>query len=238
MNLRDDHDATSEVTRVLIVDDQALQRMGLRMFLAGQEDTEVVGEAADGSEAVRQAGALQPDVVVMDIRMPGMDGIAATRQIVSIKHASGDGPKVLLLTTFDLDEYVLAGLEAGASGFLTKDADPHDLLSAIRAVAAGDAVLAPSATRRLLTRMASGHGRAPSAQTSRDRASVGRLTQREQEILTCIGRGMTNAEIADALFLAESTVKNYIGRIFTKISARDRVQAVIIAFRAGLIDPE
>ena len=225
------------MTTVLIADDQPLQRMGLRMFLAGQEDTEVVGEAADGSEAVRQVRALQPDVVVMDIRMPGMDGIAATRQIVSITHASGGSSRVLLLTTFDLDEYVLAGLEAGASGFLTKDAEPNDLLSAIRAVAAGDAVLAPSATRRLLARMASGRGGAPSAQMLRDQAAVGRLSHREQQILSCIGRGMTNSEIADALFLAESTVKNYIGRIFTKINARDRVQAVIIAFRAGLIDP-
>ena len=225
------------MTTVLIADDQPLQRMGLRMFLAGQEDTEVVGEAADGSEAVRQVRALQPDVVVMDIRMPGMDGIAATRHIVSITHASGGSSRVLLLTTFDLDEYVLAGLEAGASGFLTKDAEPNDLLSAIRAVAAGDAVLAPSATRRLLARMASGRGGAPSAQMLRDQAAVGRLSHREQQILSCIGRGMTNSEIADALFLAESTVKNYIGRIFTKINARDRVQAVIIAFRAGLIDP-
>jgi DNA-binding NarL/FixJ family response regulator len=225
-----------EVTTVLIADDQPLQRMGLRMFLAGQEDTEVVGEAEDGSEAIRQVRALQPDVVLMDVRMPGVDGIAATRHIVTIKHPSGGSSKVLLLTTFDLDEYVLAGLEAGASGFLTKDAEPLDLLSAIRAVAAGDAVLAPSATRRLLARMASGLG-TPSAQVSRDRALVEGLTDREQDILTCIGQGMTNSEIAEALFLAESTVKNYIGRIFTKISARDRVQAVIIAFRAGLIDP-
>ncbi|MGC2977806.1 response regulator [Brevibacterium sp. FAM 25378] len=219
---------------ILIADDQPLQRMGMKMFLAGQSGIDVVGEACDGNEAVWQAEELQPDVVLMDIRMPGMDGIAATRNIVS-KKATTSGPWILLLTTFDFDEYVLAGLEAGASGFLTKDADPSDLLSAIRAVAVGDAVIAPAATRRLIDRLAS-HGRHPPSQLSaQDRTSVKRLTTREREILIAIGHGMTNSEIAEQFFLAESTVKSYVGRVFTKIDARDRVHAVIIAYRADLV---
>ncbi|WP_119696556.1 response regulator [Microbacterium halotolerans] len=218
--------------RTLIADDQSLQRMGMKMFLGGQPDIEVVGEAADGGDAVRLTEKLRPDVVLMDIRMPSLDGIAATRLIV--EHFGESGPRVLLLTTFDLDEYVLAGLEAGASGFLTKDAEPGDLLSAIRAVAAGDAVIAPSATRRLLHRLASDGSEQHS--TPREDVTVAQLTARERDILVAIGQGLTNAEIARRLFLAESTVKSYVGRIFTKIGARDRVQAVILAFRAGLVD--
>lgn len=219
---------------VLIVDDQPFQRMGMRMFLGGQDDIEVLGEAADGRQAVRQAQSLQPDVVLMDIRMPGMDGIAATRQIVE-ERTSATGPWVLLLTTFDLDEYVLAGLEGGASGFLTKDAEPPDLLSAIRAVAAGDAVIAPSATRRLIDRLAAQDQLPTPQQDTPASESVKRLTGREKEILVAIGQGMTNSEIAEMLVLAESTVKSYVGRIFVKIGARDRVQAVIIAYRSGLV---
>jgi DNA-binding NarL/FixJ family response regulator len=226
--------------RVLIADDQALQRMGTAMFLGGQEAIAVVGEASDGHEAVERTETLRPDVVLMDIRMPRLDGIAATRRIVEVKHDPDSGPWVLLLTTFDVDEYVLAGLEAGASGFLTKDAQPADLLSAIRAVAAGDAVIAPSATRRLLGRLAA-HTTDEPARASDERlqaeAVVGRLTEREREILLAIGSGMTNTEIARELLLAESTVKNYVGRIFTKTGARDRVHAVITAFRAGLVGP-
>ncbi|MBE1878199.1 response regulator [Myceligenerans pegani] len=225
-------------TRVLIADDQALQRLGTAMFLGGQDGIAVVGEAADGYEAVEHTERLRPDVVLMDIRMPRLDGIAATRRIVAAKHDPGTGPWVLLLTTFDVDEYVLAGLEAGASGFLTKDAEPADLLSAIRAVAAGDAVIAPSATRRLLGRLAARTADAPataSGERLRAQAAVGRLTDREREILVAIGSGMTNTEIGRELLLAESTVKNYVGRIFTKIGARDRVHAVITAFRAGLV---
>lgn len=227
---------------VLIVDDQALQRVGMRMFLNGQEDMTVVGEASDGGGAVRQTELLQPDVVLMDIRMPGVDGITATRRIVGSKTDGRRGPWVLLLTTFDLDDYVLDGLEAGASGFLTKDAEPSDLLSAIRAVAAGDAVIAPSATRRLLDRLAAAPARAidrPPGGRSSSGASdfVVDLTARERDILIAIGRGMTNAEIAERFFLAESTVKSHVGRIFSKIGARDRVHAVILAFRAGLVDP-
>ncbi len=220
---------------VLIVDDQALQRMGMRMFLSGQDGIEVLGEAGDGREAVEQARVLRPDVVLMDIRMPEMDGITATRKIVEGRARSAV-PWVLLLTTFDLDEYVLAGLEAGASGFLTKDADPPDLLSAIRSVAAGDAVIAPSATRRLIDRLASRDSRPGARRDAQDRALVDHLTTREREILVAIAQGMTNSEIAGRLFLAESTVKSYVGRVFVKIGARDRVQAVIIAHRAGLAD--
>ncbi|RPF20961.1 response regulator [Myceligenerans xiligouense] len=232
-------DATT--TRVLIADDQALQRLGTAMFLGGQDGIDVVGEAVDGHEAVRQTEQLRPDVVLMDIRMPRMDGIAATRRIIEPKRDPGSGPWVLLLTTFDIDEYVLAGLEAGASGFLTKDAEPADLLSAIRAVAAGDAVIAPSATRRLLGRLAARTADTPATATDermRAEAVVRRLTEREREILLAIGSGMTNTEIGRELLLAESTVKNYVGRIFTKIGARDRVHAVITAFRAGLVSAD
>ncbi|MCM1011244.1 MULTISPECIES: response regulator transcription factor [unclassified Brevibacterium] len=220
---------------ILIADDQPLQRMGMSMFLAGQDDIEVIGEAGDGDEAVQLTESREPDVVLMDVRMPGTDGIAATRAIMEQKNSSPFGPKVLLLTTFDLDEYVLDGLQAGASGFLTKDAEPGDLLSAIRAVAIGDAVIAPSATRRLISRLVA-DGAHPARRHSRvESTAVKRLTAREREILVEIGHGATNSEIAARFVLAESTVKNYVGRIFTKIDARDRVNAVIIAFESGLI---
>jgi len=204
--------------------------MGMRMFLAGQDGLQVVGEAADGAEAVRQSLRLRPEIVVMDVRMPGMDGIEATRQIAKATPTV----RVLLLTTFDLDEYVVDGLEAGASGFLTKDAEPGDILSAIRAVAAGDAVIAPSATRRLLARFTAGASQRAALSLS-VRTAVARLTSREYEILVEIARGATNAEIAARLHLAESTVKSNVGRIFTKIAARDRVHAVILALRAGVV---
>lgn len=216
--------------KVLLVDDQALHRMGMRMFLAGQGGLEVVGEAVDGADAIRQSLHLRPDIVVMDVRMPGMDGIEATRQIVSAVSEA----RVLLLTTFDLDEYVIEGLEAGASGFLTKDAEPGDILSAMRSIAAGDAVIAPSATRRLLSRLTAGLSR-QAASSSSARAAVARLSVREREILVEIARGATNTEIATTLHLAESTVKSNVGRIFIKIGARDRVHAVIVAFQAGLL---
>lgn len=215
--------------KILLVDDQALHRMGMRMFLAGQDGIEVVGEAVDGDDAVRQSIRLRPDVVVMDVRMPGTDGITATRQIVS----ASPEVRVLLLTTFDLDEYVIEGLEAGASGFLTKDAEPTDILSAIRSVAVGDAVIAPSATRRLLSRLTG--GAASSSESAAARAAVATLSPREREIFIEIGRGSTNAEIAARLHLAESTVKSNVGRIFARIGARDRVHAVILAFQAGLL---
>jgi DNA-binding NarL/FixJ family response regulator len=221
------------LTTVLIVDDQPLQRMGMRMFLTGQDDLEVVGEAGDGGAAIAAAATLHPDVVLLDIRMPGIDGITATRSIITAHTDPTTAPRVLLLTTFDLDDYVISGLEAGASGFLTKDSQPEAILAAIRAIAAGDAVLTPSATRRLLDRIATNN--TPTTTAHSDLPA--NITPRERDILTAIGKGMANREIADHLYLAESTVKNYIGRIFTKLGARDRVHAAIIAYRAGLVDP-
>lgn len=222
--------AAATTVLVLLVDDQALHRMGMRMFLTGQDGLEVVGEAADGDEAIGRSRDLRPDVVVMDVRMPGTDGIEATRRIVS------DAPevRVLLLTTFDLDEYVIEGLKAGASGFLTKDAEPSDILSAIRSVAAGDAVIAPSATRRLLSRLAAGVARQVESSSSA-RTAVAKLSPREHEIFVEITRGATNSEIAATLHLAESTVKSNVGRIFARIGARDRVHAVILGFQAGVL---
>jgi DNA-binding NarL/FixJ family response regulator len=221
------------VTTVLIVDDQPLQRFGFRMLLDATPDTEVVGEAAHGAEAVRRTAELRPDVVLMDIRMPGMDGIEATRQIL----ATGGRSRVLVLTTFDLDEYAYAALRAGASGFLLKDAHPEELLAGIRAVAGGDAVIAPALTRRLLDtyaeRLPDGSAEPPSRTDPRWLS----LTEREQEILVAIGSGWTNGEIAERLVLSESTVKTHVGRVLAKVGARDRVQAVIFAYDLGLTRP-
>jgi DNA-binding NarL/FixJ family response regulator len=216
---------------VLIVDDQPLQRLGFRMLLETNPDTEVVGEAGTGTEAVRRTTELRPDVILMDIRMPGMDGIEATRRIV----ASSGRSRVLVLTTFDLDEYVYAALRAGASGFLLKDARPEELLAGIRAVADGDAVIAPALTRRLLDTFAQQLATAPTDPRADPRLST--LTDREYEILVAIGNGWTNGEIADRLVLSESTVKTHVGRVLAKIGARDRVQAVIFAYDLGLTRP-
>ncbi|MEV0117954.1 response regulator transcription factor [Streptomyces sp. NPDC050844] len=222
------------MTTVLIVDDQPMQRFGFRMLLESQDDMTVAGEAGNGSEAIRMTAELHPDVVLMDIRMPGLDGIEATRRIV----ASGDRTRVLILTTFDLDEYAYEGLRAGASGFLIKDALPEELLSGIRAVASGDAVVAPSLTRRLLDTYAD-HlptaGSSPADPSAHPRLAS--LTDREREILTVIGQGWTNAEISARLHLAESTVKTHVGRILAKTGARDRVQAVILAYDTKLVRP-
>lgn len=217
------------MTTVLIVDDQALQRMGFRLVLENSGGMTVVGEAGHGAEAVRMTADLSPDVVLMDVRMPGVDGIEATRRIV----AAGSRSRVLILTTFDLDEYAYAALRAGASGFLLKDALPDDLISGVRAVASGDAVVAPALTRRLLDRFARHLPATPD--TAREDPRLARLTEREREVLTAIAVGRTNAEIADRLVLAESTVKTHIGRILAKIEARDRVQAVIFAYDTGLV---
>ncbi|MFC7819879.1 MULTISPECIES: response regulator [unclassified Streptomyces] len=221
------------MTTVLIADDQPLQRFGFRMLLESQDDMTVVGEAANGAEAARMAAELHPDVVLMDVRMPGLDGIEATRRIV----ASGGRTRILILTTFDLDEYAYAGLRAGASGFLVKDAQPEELLSGIRAVASGDAVVAPSLTRRLLDAYVH-HLPAPAADTpdSPD-ARLAALTDRESEILRVLGLGWTNTEIAERLHLAESTVKTHVGRILAKTGSRDRVQAVILAYDTKLVKP-
>ncbi|MFY9653306.1 MAG: response regulator transcription factor [Trebonia sp.] len=217
--------------RVLLVDDQSLLRMGFRLILEAEPDIEVVGEAGDGAAGVGMTSALHPDVVLMDVRMPGTDGIAATRLITAAEPAT----KILILTTFDLDEYVFAGLKAGASGFLLKDAPPAELLTAIRTVAGGDAVLAPTATRRLIDQFAPllpGPGR----QHERD-ILLSKLTDREQTVFVQLAAGRSNREIADDLHLSEGTVKVHVGRILAKLDLRDRVQAVVLAYESGLITP-
>ncbi|MFJ8658596.1 response regulator [Streptomyces sp. NPDC093795] len=223
------------MTTVLIADDQPMQRFGFRMLLESQDDMTVVGEASNGAEAIRLVDRFHPDVVLMDIRMPGLDGIEATRRII----ATGARTRILIVTTFDLDEYAYDGLRAGASGFLVKDAQPEELLAGIRAVASGDAVVAPSLTRRLLDAYI--HHLPPSAATattpSPEDPRLTSLTDREREILTVIGQGWTNTEIAERLHLAESTVKTHVGRILAKTGARDRVQAVILAYDTQLVAP-
>jgi DNA-binding NarL/FixJ family response regulator len=221
------------VTSVLIVDDQPLQRLGFRMLLESTPDTDVVGEASQGGDAVRRAAELRPDVILMDVRMPGMDGIEATRRVV----ASGGRSRVLILTTFDLDEYAYAALRAGASGFLLKDAHPEELLAGIRAVAAGDAVIAPALTRRLLDTYAKHLPHDPVTGKPQDDTRVRALTEREYEIFVAIGEGWSNSEIAERLVVAESTVKTHVGRVLSKVGVRDRVQAVILAYDLGLVRP-
>lgn len=214
---------------ILLVDDQELLRVGFRMVLDAQDDLEVLGEAGDGEEAVRRVLELSPDVVLMDVRMPGTDGVQATSQIVSC----GSQSRVIILTTFDLDEYAHAALRAGASGFLLKDAPPTDLISAIRAVASGDAVVAPSTTRRLLSSIAD---RLPGAGAGHH-PDLELLTPREREVMLAVARGLSNAEIAGALVLSEATVKSHVGRILAKLKLRDRVQIVIFAYDNGLVVP-
>jgi DNA-binding NarL/FixJ family response regulator len=217
--------------RVLLVDDQSLLRMGFRMILDAEPDIEVVGEAADGATGVSMTSALHPDVVLMDVRMPGMNGIEATAAITAAAPAS----RVLILTTFDMDEYVFAGLKAGASGFLLKDAPPAELLSAIRTVAGGEAVLAPTATRRLIDQfvpLLPDLGRQP----ERD-ALLSRLTDRERAVFARLAAGRSNGEIAGEMHLSQGTVKIHVGRILAKLDLRDRVQAVVLAYESGLIKP-
>ena len=212
---------------VVVVDDQELMRMGLNMVLEAQDDIEVVGEASDGAGAVEAVSRLEPAVVLMDVRMPGIDGVAATRTITE----SGSDAKVLVMTTFDLDEHVLGALRAGASGFLLKDTPPEDLVSAIRSVAAGDAVVSPKVTKRLLSRFVA---QTPS---TTDASVLDALTGREREVLVHLATGLSNAEIAAALHLSEATIKTHIGRILTKLGVRDRVQAVVLAYETGLVRP-
>jgi DNA-binding NarL/FixJ family response regulator len=219
--------------RILLVDDEPLLRLGFRLVLDSQPDMRVVGEAGDGAVAVRQTAELDPDVVLMDVRMPGTDGIEATKQIAADHGRS----RVLILTTFDLDEYAYAALRVGASGFLLKNAPPADLLSGIRAVASGDAVVAPSVTRRLLATMAH-HLPDPGARAhATTDARLARITDREREVLIKLANGMSNAEIAQELHLAEATVKTHIGRLLNKLNLRDRVQAVVFAYQTGLVEP-
>ncbi|MEQ0559483.1 response regulator transcription factor [Amycolatopsis sp. NEAU-NG30] len=213
--------------RVVVVDDQELMRVGFRMVLGAQADIDVVGEAGDGAQAVELAERLRPDVVLMDVRMPVLDGVEATKRIVAAGTA-----RVLVMTTFDLDEYVYSALQGGASGFLLKDTQPDHLVSALRAVASGDAVVSPSVTRRLLDRFV-GAGGSP----LRDTTELDVLTDREREVLVLIAKGMSNLEIAEALFLSEATVKTHVGRILAKLELRDRVQAVVLAYETGLARP-
>ena len=217
--------------KILLVDDQELVRTGFRMVLDAQDDMSVVGEAGDGLAAIRLLAARPADVVVMDVRMPQLDGIEATRRICQ----AGDRPRVLMLTTFDLDEYAYAALKAGASGFLLKDVPPEELLFAIRAVDSGDAVVAPSTTRRLIDRfmpLLPEPGRRPGRE-----AVLGKLTEREQTVFILLASGRSNREIAAELHLSEGTVKVHVGRILAKLDLRDRVQAVVLAYESGLIAP-
>ena len=226
--------------RVMLVDDQELLRTGFRMVLQSQQDIEVVAEAGDGAQALEVLATTEVDVVLMDVRMPRMDGVEATRRICSatgtedgrpVGHTQA-GPRVLILTTFDLDEYAFAALKAGASGFLLKDVPPTELVAAIRAVCGGDAVVAPTTTRRMIDRFASV---LPSSQPALDTPELARLTEREREVLLLIAEGLSNGEIAARLSLSEATVKTHVGRILTKLELRDRVQAVVLAYETGLV---
>jgi len=216
--------------RVLLVDDQELVRTGFRMILDAEPDIDVVGEVGDGAAAVAATKELHPDVVLMDIRMPGVDGIEATRQIC--RDRLDHDPRVLILTTFDIDDYVYEALRAGASGFLLKDTPADDLVDGVRIVAAGDALLAPSVTRRLIAeftaRPTTDNGPSP---------ALDELTERELEVLAQLARGLSNAEMAEALFVSETTIKTHVSHILTKLELRDRVQAVVVAYESGLVQP-
>lgn len=216
--------------RVLIADDQSLVRAGFRMILEAEEDVEVVGEAADGAEAVDAARELSPDVVLMDVRMPRVDGLEATRRLLG---AGGAGPRVLILTTFDLDEYVYEALRAGASGFLLKDTPPEQLVEAIRVVSSGDALLSPTITRRVIAEFV----RRPPDSVRKPSPALEELTARELEMLRYVARGMSNAEIAKEAFVSETTVKTHVAHILMKLRLRDRVQAVVFAYENGVVAP-
>lgn len=218
-------------TSILIVDDQAMVRQGFGALLAAQPGLHVVGDAADGAAALEAVARLDPDVVIMDVRMPVMDGLEATRQLLQ---GTGDRPKVLMLTTFDLDDYVYEALRAGASGFLLKDAPAEELVHAVRVVAAGEALLAPSVTRRLIADFAA---RRPTARPGDPARRPAGLTPRETEVLELIAQGLSNAEIAQALVVVEQTVKTHVSRILAKLALRDRAQAVVFAYESGLVTP-
>jgi DNA-binding NarL/FixJ family response regulator len=218
--------------RVLVVDDQALVRAGFGMIINAEPDLEVAGEAANGREAIDAVRELAPDIALMDVRMPLMDGIEAPRRILSGESGSG-GVKVVMMTTFDMDEYVYAALQAGASGFLLKDVPPEQLVAGIRAVASGDALLAPSITRRLIEE----YVRRPAQPVLRQPPTVERLTDREREVLQLMAQGLSNAEIAQAFVLSETTVKTHVARVLSKLGLRDRVQAVVFAYETALVQP-
>ncbi|MCB1000257.1 MAG: response regulator transcription factor [Acidimicrobiales bacterium] len=225
--------------RVMLVDDQAMVRAGFRLILESEDDITVVGEAADGREAVDLAGRCRADVALMDVRMPTMDGIEATARITGADGHAGRGtvadhpPRVLMLTTFDLDDHVYAALRAGASGFLLKDAPAEQLIEAVRVVARGDALLAPSVTRRLIEEVA----KRPLVDPHTSVRGFGELTDRELDVMKLVARGLSNAEIAETLFLGEATVKTHVGRILAKLDLRDRVQVVVVAYESGLVTP-
>ena len=223
--------AAGQPIRVLVVDDQALVRAGFRMILEIEADLEVVGEAADGEAALAMAAEVLPDVVLMDVRMPGVDGIEATRRLLG--GAQNGGPRVVMLTTFDMDKYVYAALQAGASGFLLKDVQPELLVAGIRAVHAGESLLAPTVTRRMIESFIE---RGPGVATADSAAAqrLSSLTAREREVLALVARGLSNAEIAGELFVSETTVKTHVGRVLMKLGLRDRVQAVIFAYESGV----
>ena len=218
--------------RVMIVDDQALVRAGFRMILESEPEIEIVGEAEDGLEAVEAAGQLRPDVVLMDIRMPNLDGLEATRRILD---APGDAPRILMLTTFDLDEYVYEALRAGASGFMLKDTPPEQLVAAIHVVASGDALLSPAITKRVIEEFIR---RPPSSIATAPSPKVADLTARELEVLKLVAGGLSNAEIAAELVLGENTIKTHVAHVLGKLDLRDRVQAVVLAYETGLVARE
>jgi DNA-binding NarL/FixJ family response regulator len=220
------------VIRTLIVDDQSMIRVGIRAILDSQDDITVVGEAENGKLGIERCRSLRPDVVLMDIRMPVLDGLAATKALLGPERGEGHTPRVLMLTTFDLDDYIYAALRAGASGFLLKDSEPEDLLRAVRVVAGGEALLAPSITRRLIENFVEARPRRPIGATA-----LNGLTDREREVLRLMALGMSNAEIAASLFIAEQTTKTHVSRILQKLSLRDRVQAVVFGYETGLVTP-
>jgi DNA-binding NarL/FixJ family response regulator len=217
---------------VLIADDQAMVRAGFAALLDAHDGIRVTGQAANGAEAVTLSARLDPDVILMDVRMPELDGIEATKRILGPGYPAAKIPRIIMLTTFDIDDYVYDALQAGASGFLLKDALPDDLVHAVRVVAAGDALLAPSVTRRMIAQFAAQKPRA-----SQGAARLAELTEREREVLLLIGDGRSNSEIAATLFIAEQTVKTHVGKVLAKVGARDRVQAVIFAYDTGLVTP-
>ncbi len=224
--------------RIVLADDQALLRKGFRMILEAEDDLQIVGEAADGADAVRLVELYRPDVVLMDVRMPVLDGIEATRAITAA--TPGDETRVLILTTFDLDEYAFSALRAGASGFLLKDVPPAELVTAIRTVARGDAVVSPRITRRLLEEYADtlpDLSDGSSSGSGAEHAALAQLTEREREVLLAVADGLSNAEIAARLYVSEATVKSHVGRLLAKLGLRDRVQAVVFAFQSGLVKP-